>query len=433
MISLIIKPRLEIIILIFLTIFSFIVRIINLNFPNHLMYDEIYRVARAQKFLSHEVFFTAQPHFTRYLIILGILLFGDNPIGWRITQVVTGTLIIPMFYLIGKRLFKHKHAGLLSAFFITFSPSLLAYSRVGIATIHQIFFIVFSLLLFILATESKNNSRILFYFLSAITTGLAIATKWTSLFLIPVFWLWLKTRENIKSITMGKIFFNVVFLLLVLCTYTITFAGEGENFNYLHQKFNTPNSNFVEGFVSWHKLAFTAHAKKNTYHPCSSKWYTWPLLYKPVLIYMKVDTINNKVTTILGIGNPIIRWCGTLAILFQLFLLLFMKDARKDKIIIFLLGAYFISFLPYAFIKRPMFLYHYLPSLLFQVLILEYTFINLYKKIQYFRPIFWTLLILMVTVFFYFYPLVNGYPISITEYNNKLWFKSWKEYKLTKT
>ena len=426
--KLITKPRLEIIILIFLTVFSFIVRLVNVNFPDHLMFDEIYRVGRAQKFLSGDVFFTAQPHLTRYLIIVGILVFGDNPFGWRITQVITGTLIIPITYLVGQKIFKYKYAGLLSMLFICFSPSYLAYSRTGISVIHQSFFIALSILLFIFAAEGKNNSQKLFYFLSAITTGLAIAVKWTSLFLILVFGLWLITKENIKTITIRKVSFSLFFLVVVFCTYTMTFVNEGKNYNYYHNRFNMPNNNFVQGFISWHKLAFTAHSKKRMYHPCSSKWYTWPFLYKPVLIYMKVDTINNKITSIIGLGNPLIRWAATLIILVQSFLLLFKRDSRRDKIIIFLLGSYLISFLPYSFISRPMFIYHYLPSTFFQVLILEYTLVNLYKKNQYFRPVFWTLISLVIAAFFYFYPFANGYPISMAEYDKKLWFKSWKEY-----
>ncbi len=121
----------ELILLILLIIFSFVIRVINLGFPDHKIFDEVYRVTRAQMFLHSQPFFTPQPHFGRYLIMLGILLCGDNPIGWRITSVCCGTLLVFVSYLIGKKIFSHKNAVSNPAFFVTFSSTYLAYSRIG--------------------------------------------------------------------------------------------------------------------------------------------------------------------------------------------------------------------------------------------------------------------------------------------------------------
>lgn len=293
--------------------------------------------------------------------------------------------------------------------------------------IHLIFFIALAFLFFILATENnKKNSR-LFFCLSAIAVGLAIALKWTALVLLPIFLLWIILKTNLKNTLLAKLSFGILFLTIVAFAYLLTFSGEARNHEYLHQTYKMPNSNFIEGVISWHKLAFTTHANTNNNHPCASKWYTWPLIYKPVLLHWQFDSTSKQITSILGIGNPILWWAKSLSILFCLFMFFF----KKDKTINFLLGAYFISLLPYAFIKRPMFLYHYLPSLIFSTLILEYTFVSLYKEKKYLRPLLMSFIILVVVAFFYFLPFVNGYPVSIAEYNNRLWFKNWKDYTST--
>lgn len=415
--------KLEIIFVVALTIFSFVIRIIHLDFPPHFIFDEIYRVKRAEEVLHNEVFVTDQPHFGRYLIILGLLFFGDNPIGWRIVQAIVGTLFIPLSYLVGKKLFNDKYSGLLTAFFVAFDLGYLSYSRIGVVIIFQVFFVALSLLFFILSTENNKDS-ILLYSISAITTGLAIAVKWTSLCLIPVLWLWTKTKVNFKETLFEKFSFKVLFITIVLFTYLLTFVGEKNNFEYYHQAYNMPNNSFIQGVISWHKLAFQSHARKEMSHPYSSKFYTWPLMYKPVLLYRNFDYINNQISTIIGFGNPIIRWCGSLAVLLQLCLFLF----KRNKTMIFLVGSYFISFLPYAFIKRPMFLYHHLPLLLYQILILEYTLTSFYKEKPYLKPVVISIILLVIIMFFYFYPCVNGCPQSISEYNQRLWFKSWREY-----
>jgi len=421
------KINLEITFIIALTVFSFITSLININFPAHKIFDEVYRITRAEMFFSGQSYFSPQPRFGKALLILGMLVFGDNPLGWRIIQVITESLLVPVGYLVAKKIFKYKYSGLLTAFFITFELIYLAYSRVGVTTMNLAFFRVLSLLLFILSTENKDLKSKVFYFLCAIITGLTIAIKWTALSLLPIFWLWGKTKNNLKNTLHKNLSFKILFLVIIVLTYTLTFMGEKGNFQYDHLKYNMPDSNFIEGLISWHKLAFNTHLHAHNHHPCSSKWYTWPLMYKPMLMYWSFDTISKKITCILGFGNPIIWWSGILAILFQLFLLFF----KRDRIMIFLLGSYFISFLPYTFITRPMFLYHYLSSLFILILILEYTFVNLYKEKKYLRPVLMLLIGLIVAAFFYFYPFVNGYPISIEEYKHRLWFESWREYSLS--
>ncbi len=409
-----------------LAVFSFIVSFIHLGFPSGHMFDEMYRVTRAELFLNNQVFIVDQPPFGRYPMVLGILLFGNNPIGWRISQVVSRTLLVPISYFIGKNIFKHKYAGLLMAFFVTFNLSFLAYSRIGVVVMLEVFLVAASFLLFILLIKDATKNRKLFFCLSAVLTGLAIATKWTALCLLPIYWLWIKTKANIKSPFPERLPFKILFLIIVFSAYLLTFIGEKRNFEYYHQAYGMHNSSFIESVISWHKLAIGSHTREGVSHPYCSKWYTWPFMYKPVLLYQDIDKVNKQITSIIGLGNPIVWWLSDLAILFQLFLLLY----KRDKTIVFLLGAYFISFLPYAFIQRPMFLYHYLISLFFQMLILEYTFVNLYKEKVFLRPVLSLLLILIIFMFFYFYPFINGYPVSISEYFHRLWFKGWREFQL---
>ncbi|GEM_PF-855934 len=420
------KINLEIIFVFTLTVFSSIISFIHLDFPPERMFDEIYRVTRAELFLHNQVFISDQPHFARYPMILGILLFGDNSLGWRISQAISGTLLVPISYFIGKNIFKHKYAGLLMTFFVTFDLSFSVYSRIGVVVIHEICLVAASLLLFIISTKNNTKNGKLLFCLSAVLTGFAIATKWTALCLLPIYWLWIKTGVNIKNTFFERLPLKMLFLIIVLFTYLLTFGGEKRNYEYYHKAYGMPSSSFINSIVFWHKLAIGSHTRKGMLHPYSSKWYTWPFMYKPVLLYQNIDKVSKQVTSIIGLGNPIIWWLGDLAILFQLFLLFY----KRDKTMIFLLGAYFISFLPYAFIQRPMFLYHYLISLFFQMLLLESTFVNLYKGKIFLRPVLSLSLVLIIFIFFYFYPFLNGYPVSESEYFHRLWFQSWREFQL---
>ncbi len=203
------KINLEIAFVFALTIFSFIIAIIHLDFPSTHMFDEIYRVTSAELFLNNQVFIVDQPPFGRYPMILGILLFGNNPIGWRISQALCRTLLIPISYFIGKNVFKHKYAGLLMVFFTTFNLSFLAYSRIGVVVMLELFLVSTSFLLFILSIKDDTRNSKLLFCLSAILTGLAISTKWTALCLLPIYWLWIKTKANIKSTFSERLPFKI--------------------------------------------------------------------------------------------------------------------------------------------------------------------------------------------------------------------------------
>lgn len=408
--------KLNIIVIGALTIFSFIIRIIHIDYPMGITWDEIYHVKATQSLLHGEGYFIDHPPFGRQLIALGILIFGDKTLGWRVVQAICGTMLIPLSYFLGKKILTYEYAGLLTAFFVSFDLLFLTYSRVGLADIFLIFFIVLSFLFFTHASEKDSKW---FYILSAINTGLAISIKWTALILFPMFLLWLRAKGKLNKNLISKL----LFIMLALITYTATFLSEDVNFKYVNKKYHAKITSYPEAVYSWHKLALSSHTRKNLSHSDSSKWYTWPLMYKPVWMHFKViDNTNKKATCIVALGNPVIWWLATLAVLFQLCLLKY----KKDKITFFLLSSYLISFLPYALIKRPMFLYHYLTTYFFSLIILEHTFVSLYKEKGFMKPIIEFLSVVIVLVFFYLYPFVNAYPVSYSQYQHRLWLESWK-------
>ncbi len=197
--------KLEIFILVLLIAFSLFVSLANINFPPYKTFDELYRINRVEAFMKGEPFITPQPHFSRYIILIGILFFGDNTFGWRIMQALTGALLIPVGYLVSKTLFKHKYAGLITAFLITSELAYLVYSRIGVVSIFQVCFRAIAILFFILPTETANTTKSrFFYTISAITTGISLAIKWTALTLLPTFWLWQTINNNSKKTTGQK-------------------------------------------------------------------------------------------------------------------------------------------------------------------------------------------------------------------------------------
>ncbi len=78
--------------------------------------------------------------------------------------------------------------------------------------------------------------------------------------------------------------------------------------------------------------------------------------------------------------------------------------------------------LPFIIIGRVTFLYHYLPALIFVIAIMVY----LISKIKNSKIIFATLFILAIATFFYFAPLTYGLKLSNTQYQQRVWFETWR-------
>src|SRR3990167_6021805 len=114
------KEKLVIIFIIFLSLFSLILRTYRLTEPNHYYFDEVYHAVTAKAYAdnnpaAYNPFSPAPKEGTAYdwlhpplakLIQAGsIKIFGDVPLGWRLPSVIFGTAIIPATFVLAYILF----------------------------------------------------------------------------------------------------------------------------------------------------------------------------------------------------------------------------------------------------------------------------------------------------------------------------------------
>jgi dolichyl-phosphate-mannose--protein O-mannosyl transferase len=104
-------------------------------------------------------------------------------------------------------------------------------------------------------------------------------------------------------------------------------------------------------------------------HPYSSKWWTWPLLLRPVWYYWKdPGPITGTVVGIWGSGNPAVWWAALPALMFATW-----HAVRERSFpLTFVVVGWAVHLAPWVPIGRTLFLYHYLPSLLFGILALSW-------------------------------------------------------------
>jgi dolichyl-phosphate-mannose--protein O-mannosyl transferase len=152
-------------------------------------------------------------------------------------------------------------------------------------------------------------------------------------------------------------------------------------------------------------------------------------MLKPLWMYS--NTVNNTVSTIVLFGNPAIWWGGTLALI--LVAVKFLRDVmkkkgqRQDDVCLFILIPFILLWLPHALITRILFIYHFIPAVPFMIFAITYCMNELHRKVSKgkFSAFILVVLILTAILFFLFYPVISGYPVTF-EYKESLkWLKGW--------
>src|ERR1700757_4994782 len=151
------KNKIEILLL-FLLVISLGLRFYRLSNPKGYYFDEIYFAFTAEEMvkgnraaweMGHEsppgrAYEWSHPQLGKELSALSILIFGDNPFGWRFFQALFGGFGTLIIYFLGKELFESKRAGIFAAFLFTFESFIFVLSRITMVDVFLMTFILLS-------------------------------------------------------------------------------------------------------------------------------------------------------------------------------------------------------------------------------------------------------------------------------------------------
>lgn len=424
--------------LIVIAVFVFL-RFWRLSYPAETVFDEVYFPKMASQYLAHESFFDIHPPLGKLIIAVGEVLFGGAAIGsfhlpwgnvqvgWRIMSLLAGIALLPAAYWTMIQIFNDKRAGVLAALLLSIDGLMIVYSRTGLMDIFIQLFGVLSLGFcwrFINQRREGNQA-----WTSLLTTGffagLAVAVKWIGIGFLPL--VALATFIGLFTAKKRQFDFNdffvwfCAFVVIPAILYIVPFAANWQT-DFWHQ------------FALWHQQSWDYNVHLNATHPYASKWWSWPFMIRPIWFYYK--NIGGDIVGVDGIGNPIVWWGTTLGIVYTALVLAYslLVWTRKDSQVIerrqfwpilFLVGGWAAFYLPWSVIGRVLFLYHYMTSYIFAVLLAAFWLSQSWQvKSNRWKVI--TVLIVAVAVGLYFAPIWIAYPISQTWFNNLMWFKgSW--------
>ena len=166
---------------------------------------------------------------------------------------------------------------------------------------------------------------------------------------------------------------------------------------------------------------FTYHNGVHAEHPYSSQWYQWVLDIRPILYYLQYFDDGTR-SSFGAWVNPLLCWGG----LISLFVLLFTATVRRDKKAAFLLVAYGAQLLPWMFITRTTFEYHYFPCAVFLTLCLGYVFALLLENDRRSRWAVLTVTGISIVLFAFFYPALSGKIVNNANATSYMkWLPTW--------
>jgi dolichyl-phosphate-mannose-protein mannosyltransferase len=379
------------------------IRFFWLSYPNVHVFDEVYFPVFAKDYLDRVSFFDVHPPLGKFIIAAGIWLFGDNGIGWRVMPMIFGLATIWLVGWLWYSYSKDKLASALVAFFVAIDGMFIAYSRTGLMDGLLFFFMFAALLAMVKAKEDRP------LLLVATLLGCAVAVKWVGLAIaVPI------ALVAYKKGKFGEFLFSLWWsfgIYMVIVAVGQWLIGE---------------TSIANAVVEWHLQAARYQATLTATHPYSSPWWSWPLLTRPVLlIYDSISDGGAQVMTTLG--NPLVWWSSTLAVLGSIIFLVREGLAKRIKVsdhpLFMPLLGWAAAFIPFALVHRVMFLYHYMPAYGFALIILAYWLSQAFKKMP------WAVVVLCAVylgVSLYMVPLFVGWwPLTAQALTQHVWFNHW--------
>ncbi len=393
-------------------------------------FDEVYHVRTALEHMEGmKPYEISHPPLGKLLIALGMLVFGRVPFGWRFMGTLFGVMMLPGMYSFIKKI----DGGYLvpSCGTVLLASGFMHFTQTRIATIdsYAVFFIILMYLFMYrwICDEKKSDLA-----LSGICFGIGAACKWTCIFAgAGLGFIWLAFRlyklffaEGRKDAKLkdfaGNILWCLLFFVMIpgliyyLSYYPYAIAnglkGPGMYFTGRYAKIVLENQSFMLRY----------HEGVTASHPYSSRWYQWTLDIRPILYYLKYYS-DGRYSSIADFVNPLICWGGLAAMI----MLSVIAVIRKEKTAAFIAAAWIAQLLPWVFVKRVVFEYHYFPASVFLVLALAYLF-SLIKDRKHGKAVIISFTAVSVVLFLLFYPVISGQPASRVPYSSWVsWLPTW--------
>lgn len=382
----------------------------KISYLNSTYFDEIYFARSTYEYVNNlSNYEWTHPPLGKLIQAIPIFITKEfTPFNYRLMGNIAGILMILIMYLFAHEMYQKRKYSILGSLLVFFDNAHFVQTRIG--TVDS-FLVLFILISTYYLYKYIKYLKIKHLIISIIFLSLSTSVKWIGLYLVPAYILILFIINRVQKEKIYKYILKISLLIIIIPLIYISI-------NLIKPNLDTIKTNNIKNIITQTKTMYDYHSNINQDHPFSSKWYTWPISYKPVWYYTK-DNINTK-QTIAFLGNVSIWYLGIITILLLPYYIIKKKNKKSLFILILILSLY----LPNILINRIMFLYHYFPILPFLYL----SIINFYYQINKNNKqdkLIYIYIVLVIITFIIYYPISSGLDISKQYVELTKIFNSW--------
>lgn len=391
----------------------------DLGYPPRMTFDEEHFVVNARHYIAGMADNNDHPPLGKLLIAVGFLMLDDHSLGWRIVPLAFGLQSIALSYYLGKLLFNDARAGLLAAVFISIDGFFISYSRTALLDGMLVCLMLWSALTTVLARSWKDIA------IASVLIGLATTVKWSGVVMVVPLILWVAVLHR----------YPWRWLLLLALVPAVHLSL----WSFALWISNEPNS--VRDVIAVMRNLLSGHLRRETVtHPELSRWYTWPILYHPITLQVQHEGMRVRMMS--TIGSPFLWWSVTLAVFATACASALRlvpasrrfldervwgtadEKALSFKAVVFALACWVSPLLPWILTKRDSYMYHYLPSYAFGLVLLAGVFAWIFQRWRVFA---WVLVLTACIVSIYFIPVSSKIPLTHRQLDRRLVFDEWRQ------
>lgn len=398
---------------------ALVLRLVSLAYPEEIIFDEVYYANEGHSMLLHgsewdleknNPKFIVHPPLGKWLIAIGIKLFGFDSFGWRVSAVVAGVASVVILVRVGRRLFGSTALGCLAGLLLTLDGMHFVSSRTALLDIFLMVFVLASFACLVIDRDTRREGwlRALeggldptrqqpelgipwWRISAAVLAGCALAVKWSAVWYIATFLVLLVVWEfgtqrsagvpqslrwstqRLAATFSWAWLFGTLTVVVYLVSWTGWFLDDGAMYRHWLRdqgQAEWPVLGALRNLFEYHSQAYGFHTGLTTEHQYQSWPWQWLLLGRPVAYYWSDAGFCGApscAAEILLLGTPLLWWSFLPAMLAVLWYAISRRDWRAWTI----LSCATMGILPwfvYMLDDRTMFYFYALPSTPFLVL-----------------------------------------------------------------
>ena len=410
------------------------------------VFDEVFFPKYAEEYLAGSPTWEGHPPLAKYLIMLGIILFGHNAIGYRIASALFGAIVPILAIGVAYRLTYQRNFAILSGLFLFSDGLFLVESRLGLINIFLVAFGLTSQIFLLAGLQHQGKLQTFLFCCAGLMLGASASVKWNGLgfsllLFLSVLFIWAIAKFFPKQLPKSGILaaitkihwwqyllcfviVPIVFYLLQWIPLLMLNSGgipQENGLNAIHW--------FWQSLIRVHQHIIWWHSSSNVIstdpahpsHPYCSSAISWAVSARPVGYYFQ--SRDGLFSVIQAIGNPILWWLSTLSAVIITLASLFTRFRNiTSPQSSYLLIGYLANYAPWLLVKRCLFIYHYMSAAVFSFMALAWLVSQMLNRQGLIRYLGYAIIAIILLTQIFFIPIWIGSPISPSQFYERIWF-----------